>query len=281
MRPTQATQRGDVEVGLSGTVQNKDGIDMTTKKSKTGHIYLYAVIPGTAENELETSGLFDSAVHTICEGGLAAVVSEFQAIEKLRPERKHLAATQRVLSYLVKTNDVVLPVSFGTVADSEKGIREMLKKYGKDFHREIARVSGKVEMELRVVYQVPDVFEYFVTKYPELGQARDEAYTSNGEPTREQKINIGQQFEQIQTKDREKLTTEVEKLLGSSCAELKHNKPRGENEVMRISCLVNKNGVDGFKKALVKAGEVFDDNFGFEYSDPLPPYNFVDVRVHM
>ena len=117
---------------------------MTRKITKAGNVYLYAVIPGTAENELGISGLFDSVVHTISEGGIAAVVSEFPASEKLRPERKHLAATQRVLNYLVETNDVVLPVSFGTVADSEKGIREMLKKYGKDFHREIARVSGKV-----------------------------------------------------------------------------------------------------------------------------------------
>lgn len=252
---------------------------MTKKISKTNHVYLYAVIPGTTDGELGTNGLFDSAVNTISEGGLAAVVSEFPASEKLRPERKHLAATQKVLSHLVKTHDVILPVSFGTVADDEKGIREMLKKYSKDFNSQIKRVSGKVEMELRVIYEVPDVFEYLVDKYPELKQDRDQIYQSDGEPTREEKINLGQHFEQIQSKDREELTTEMEKWLGPSCTEVKRNKPRSEKEVMRISCLVDKDGLEGFHDALTKASDVFDDNFGFEYSGPLPPYNFVDVRV--
>ncbi len=254
---------------------------MATKKSKAGHIYLYAVIPGTEEGELGISGLFDSTVHTISEDGIAAVVSDFPASEKLRPERKHLAATQKVLSYLVNNNDVVLPVSFGTIADSAKGIREMLKNYGKDFKNQIKRVSGKVEMELRVAYEVPNVFEYLVAKYPELKQDRDQIYKPNVEPTKEQKIDLGQHFEQVQQEDREKLTAEVEEKLKPPCLEMKLNKPRNEKEVMRISCLIEKDEVEEFQTAVDKASNVFDDDFVFEYNGPLAPYNFVDVRVHM
>jgi hypothetical protein len=254
---------------------------MATRTSKAGHVYLYAVIPGTGESELGISGLFDSAVHTISENGLMAVVSEFPSSEKLRPERKHLAATQKVLSHLVKTHEVVLPVSFGTVADSAKGIREMLKKYSDDFNSQITRVSGKVEMELRAVYEVPNVFEYLVSKYPELKQDRDQLYKFDEEPTREDKINLGQHFEQVQSLDREELTAEMEKRLGSSCVEVKRNKPRNEKEIMRISCLIDKDGVEGFHDVLSKASDSFDDNLVIEFNGPLPPYNFVEVRVNI
>jgi hypothetical protein len=186
-----------------------------------------------------------------------------------------------VLSSLVQNEGLVLPVSFGIVADSEEDIRDLLKKHNQDFKTQIERVSGKVEMELRVAYDVPNVFDYLVTKYPDLKQDRDQIYTSNGEPTREQKIDLGQQFEQVQSMDREKLTTEVEKELSPPCVELKHNKVRNEKDVMRISCLVGKDDVEEFKNAVDRASNILDDNFVIEYNGPVLPHNFVDLRVQV
>ncbi len=258
---------------------------MATKVSGAGHVYLYAIVPATEKEEgqkdLGIKGLYDSNVFAITHDGVAAVVSEVPATDKLRPERKHLAAHQAVLSHLIEKGGVVLPVSFGTVADSPNSIREMLKKYEKTFRDQIRKVSGKVEMELRVMYEVPNVFEYFVSKYPELKAERDELYKGNGEPSREEKIELGQHFEAIQSEDREKLTTKVEDKLGSACSEIKRNRPRNEKEVMRVSCLIDKADTGKFQSALDEASDLFDDNFVFEFNGPLPPYNFVDVRVHV
>lgn len=254
---------------------------MATTVSDSGNIYLYAVIKGVGKAKFDVKGLFDSDVFTITEKDISAVVSEIPTTDKLRPERKHLAAHQRVLTHLVEHEDVVLPVSFGTVADRAKGIRDMLSKYYKSFNEQIERISGRLEMELRVTYEVPNVFEYFVEKYPDLKRERDQVYKGNGEPNRDQKIQIGQLFEQVQSQDREQLTSRVEEKLRQSCAEIKRNRPRNEKEVMRISCLLDKDAMDGFQSALNDASEQFDDNFVFEYNGPIPPYNFVDVRVQM
>jgi hypothetical protein len=252
---------------------------MTTILSNSGLYYLYAVIPGTQQKDLDLKGIFDSTVKTVTEQDISAVVSEIPETGKLRPERRNLAAHQKVLSRLVENGGVVLPVSFGTVAENEKGIREMLSKYQKTFLEQIKKVSGKVEMELRVIYEVPNVFEYYVSKYPELKEQRDKVYGSNREPTREEKIDLGQLFERIQNQEREDQTGKIEHTLCPPCVEMKRNKPRNEKEVMRISCLVEKDAVEKFQSKVDEASKLFDDNFTFEYSGPVPPYNFVDVRV--
>jgi len=250
-----------------------------TKTSKAGHMYLYAVIPGDEERELGLKGLYDSTVQIISENGISAVVSQIPATEKLRPERRHLAAHQAIANYLVENHPIVLPVAFGTISENAGGIREMLKKYHKTFHEQIERVSGRVEMDLKVIYEVPNVFEYLVNKYPDLKQERDEIYQSGQEPDKDQKIELGQRFEQVQSQDRELLTDEVEKKIRPPCVELKRNKPRNEKEVMRISCLVEKDKVEEFQEALNEVSSNFDDNFVFEFSGPLPPYNFTEIRV--
>lgn len=250
--------------------------------SNSSHYYLYAVIPGTDEKELGLKGLHDKDVRTIAEGEIAAVVSEVAETGKLRPERRHLAAHQNVLSHLVENGGVVLPVSFGTISDSEKGIRTMLTKYQKALLEQVEKVAGKVEMELRVLYEVENVFEYYVTRYPELREMRDRVYAPGHEPTREEKIDLGQLFERIQTEEREKLTAQVEKSLAPPCVEIKRNKPRNEKEIMRLSCLIGKEDAkERWEPSLDEASKPFDDNFSFEFNGPVPPYNFVEVRVRM
>lgn len=243
-----------------------------------GHIYLYAVIPGTEERELGVKGLYDSSVYAITEGKVTAVVSRIPEVDRLRPERRHLAAHQQVLSYLVENGGVVLPVSFGTVADNEKGIRDMLSKYQSEFLDQIDKVSGKVEMELRVVYDVPNVFEYYINKYPELKEMRDRLYAPGREPSREEKIDLGQLFEKLEDQEREEM---LEKVLNSlkPCVEFKQDKPRNEKEVLRISCLLEKTGAEEFQSEVREISEMFEDDLAFEFNGPVPPYNFVDVRV--
>ncbi len=224
-------------------------------------------------------GLFDSSVYTVADGELAAVVSDLPQVDKLRPERRHLAAHQGVLSEAIEKNSVVLPVSFGTVADSPEGIKKLLSKYQKDFLREIKRIEGRVEMELRLTWEVPNVFEYFVANHPELKEVRDRIYDGKHEPTRDEKIELGQAFERILEQERENLTGKVEKIISPVCAEMKRNKCRNEHEVMRLACLIGKDDKERFEAAVNEASEMFDDNYTFEFNGPFPPYNFIEVRL--
>ncbi len=254
---------------------------MANRLKTKGGTYLYAVVAGAEERDVGPFGLYDSKVYTVVDGDVSAVVSELPDEGRLRPERRHLSAHQRVLSRLIEENNAVLPVSFGTVADTPDSIRKMLDRYHEDLIKQIVRVRDKVEMELIVTWEVPNVFEYFLEIHPELKGARDELYSMKREPTRDEKIELGQMFERFLEDDREAYTHKVEKVLAKVCSETKRNKCRNEREVMRLSCLVEREAVEGLKKALDEASRMFDDNYTFEYTGPYPPFNFVELHIEV
>jgi hypothetical protein len=242
-------------------------------------VYLYAVVRGSDDRKLNVKGIHDGEVYVLQQDNLAAVVSDMPEVDKLRPERRHLAAHQRVLTQLIEDHDVVLPVSFGTVPESKKAVQELLSRYKDDLMSQLQRVEGKVEMGLRVALEVSNVFEYFVSKNPELKQARDEIFNSKNEPTREEKIDLGQKFESILNKSREECAKKVESTLLEYCSEIRQNRCRNEQELARVSCLIEKDKTDVFVDAVSKAAEQFEDDYVFDYNGPVPPYNFVEVRI--
>lgn len=252
---------------------------MTRRTTAGGSTYLYAVVPAGADHELGPIGLYESDVHVVQDGEVAAVVSDLPGTDRLRPERRHLAAHQGVLSRLVEDSDVVLPVSFGTVADNNEAVRNMLGRYRRDLVEQISRLRGRVEMEIRVSLDVSNAFEYCVSRHRELREVRDHVFDQKHEPSRDEKIDLGQLFERLIEEDREDYAKKLEKALKSYCAEMKRNKCRNEKEILRLSCLVDKKGQGSFEDAVNRAAEDFDDTLLFEHSGPFPPYNFIDIRL--
>src|SRR5437762_740217 len=132
-------------------------------------------------------------------------------------------------------SSAVLPVRFGTMADSESGVRALLSRNHADLVRQLGRVRGKVEMGLRVTWDVPNIFEFFVEHKPELRAERDRLFARRGEADRDERIELGRMFERLLEEERDAFTGGVEEVLTSCCTEIKHNQPRNEREVMNLA----------------------------------------------
>jgi hypothetical protein len=210
-----------------------------------------------------------------------AVVSDVPTREELRPERKNLAAHQRVLRKVVESSRVALPVSFGTVAESADGVRNLLTRYHAELTEQIHRVEGKVEMAARTYYkpEQPSVFEFFASRDPDLAQLRDRLAGSGRQPTRDEKIELGQAFERALNRAREEYAGALERELQPCCAEIKHNTPLNEQELVRLACLVPKDKQPEFEAALGRSAESLPDELLIEENGPFPPYNFVELRM--
>jgi hypothetical protein len=240
--------------------------------------YLYAMVPGSQQRVYGNLGINGGNVYTIADKNIAAVVSDVPH-QKIRPERRHFAAHQGVLKVLMADGDL-LPMSFGIISNGPRAVRAILSRNNKALQGQLKRVSGKAEMGIRVTWDVPNIFEYIVKTHSELRRARDRLLGANHEPTQDDKIEIGRMFEEILSLDRERHTRKVEQVLASRCSEIKHNKCRNENEVMNLSCLVQRDLMTEFETGVFDVAALFDDNFAFDFNGPWAPHNFVELEIN-
>lgn len=252
---------------------------MARQKGDNSGKYLFAIIGDGNDHVYGPIGIDGGLVYSISDGKVAAVISDFSGT-KIRPERRHLAAHQEVLRRLMEET-TPLPMSFGIIAQGHKAIRKILSIHQESFIEKLNHVAGRVEMGLRVTWDVPNIFEYFILTHPELRVARDLYFGSHREPSQEDKIEVGRMFDRILNEDREAYTEKVEDVLSPCCIEIKRNSARNEREVINLACLVKRDGLGKFEKGIFDAARLFDNNFAFDYNGPWAPYNFVDVALNL
>ena len=261
--------------------QMKQAINTTRETSlpKVGKC-LYAIAALDEDRTYDdVVGIDGSPVYGVSNGHVAAVVSDC-VHQKLRPERAHLIAHKEVLRRLM-LDSTVLPMAFGTIADDLKAVRRLLSLNQKAFLGQLERVAGKVEMGLRVRWDVPNIFEYFIDFHPELRAARDRLMGNQREARQEDKIELGQLFDQLLKDDRESHSEKLEEAIAPCCAEIKRSPPRNVNEVANLNFLVDRNDQKRLEDAVFQAANLFDNNYAFDLNGPWAPHNFVEMDLKL
>jgi hypothetical protein len=247
--------------------------------SSTNGRYLYAIVDANAQHDVGIMGINDQPVYAISDAHLRAVVSNVPNA-KMRPQRRNLAAHQQVLRHLM-AETTPLPMAFGIIADGDRAVKDILSHHRGLFLEQFKRVSGQVEMGLRVCWDVENIFDYFIGTHPELRSARDEYFSSQREPSQEDKLELGRLFDHLLQQDRENFSDEVEQILGAYCHEIKPGKCRNEMDVMNLACLVTRGTESRFEEGVLKAAAKFDNNFVFDFNGPWAPHNFVEVELEI
>ncbi len=186
-------------------------------EQETAGRYIYAIVnddgdaawkadrgfPWTAE----PIGFAGCPAYAISVGRAAAVVSNVPN-RALRPERKNLATHYAVLKRLM-SQSAVLPMGFGTIAESAEAIVRILQTHQEALLQQMRRVEGKFEMGLRVTWNVPNIFEHFVSTHPELCELRDKLFRPGADPSPQEKIELGRMFDRLLNAERSAHTRSV------------------------------------------------------------------------
>jgi hypothetical protein len=251
---------------------------MTTEINPEPGRYLYAIADALEPPPVYGDiGINGAAVYTLTQGPVMAVVSD--VVEKrLRPERKNLAAHNTVVKLLM-TQATVLPVAFGTIAANEKALLKIIRDNRESFSGQLGVVRGKVELGLKVVIDVPNIFAYMVSCHPELAELRDGLLGRQHGPNQNDKIEMGRLFDHLLQQDREAHIDSVIEVLGPLCADIKQNPTREEREVMNLACLVERSAQKEFEDGIFEAAKRFDNNFSFDFNGPWAPHNFVNLAL--
>ncbi len=248
---------------------------MQVQTAKRTGKHIYAIVRADEIRDFSAEGINRSEVFEIRNNDLAAIVSDVPD-GKVRPERRHLAAHSAVLKSLLEFT-TPLPVVFGVVADSEEAVHRLLKRNSEQLNEALEELQGKVEMSLRLRWDVPNIFEFFVGKYEAMRYLRDRIVQTGG--TQDEKIQLGRLFEAALNSEREQYAENVVEILGEVCVETKFALLRKEEEALNLLCLVEKSKLADFEKAVEIAAADYDDNFAFEYNGPWSPHNFAKFEL--
>jgi hypothetical protein len=262
------------------SVQPRSAGKARARTARSARKYVYAIIGGQPRGEYDSAGIDGHPLEFISGRELTSVVSTIDA-ERIRPERRHLGAHRDVLRRLVGQEQAVLPICFGTIATGPDEIDAMLAHNRAALVRQLRRVTGKVEMGLRTMWEVTNIFDYFIAIRPELREARDRVFGHHRPPTQDEQIELGRAFEHLLAEERDAHAGIVEEALRSCCAEMKRQPPRDEREVMNLACLIERDGQARFEAAVFEAAAHFDNNFAFDYSGPWAPHSFAEIDIKL
>ena len=240
--------------------------------------YVYALIRAAeARPQYDSIGIDGATVYSICDGRLAAVVSDVPN-RTIRPERRYLTAHHQVLQRLMEET-TLLPARFGTIADGCEELHTLLSRNRTAFLRQLQRLAGTVEMGLKVFWEVPNIFAHFVSTHGELGALRDRMFRGGRDPSVDEKIELGALFERVLREDRARHREKVVAMLQGCCREVRENDARSEREVMNLACLVGRRSQRRFEEGVFEAAKLFDQNYALDFSGPWPPHSFAQVEV--
>ena len=255
---------------------------MSTASQVRGR-YLYAIVDGGGEREaLGFEGVDGAEVYSLGDGRVSAVVSDLPD-RKVRPERRKLAAHHEVLKKLMAEG------RHGP-ADGLRPDRRRPRGGPADPQAQLDwpstsrsdASSGKVEMGLRVSWDVPNIFEYALKHPPRARRPpRPHIFRGGRDPSQDDKIEVGRTFDRLMTEDREAHADRVSRVLEAHCSEIRSNKIRNDREVLNLACLVDRDKMKDFEAGVIEAARSFDNHFAFDFNGPWPPHNFVEIDLRM
>ena len=240
--------------------------------------YLYAIAHTRSLADFAELGIDGAPVRLVREGELAALVSPIMR-SRIRPERRNLGIHNSILKRAMQDASI-LPVAFGVIASDETALRTALRKNRTALLAQLSQVEGKLEMGLRVVWDVPNLFEYFVNMRPELRAARD-ASSGPQNARRDEMIELGRLFAELLNEERDRHYERVAEVLTRHGVELKRNPTRNERDVLTLACLIPRTAQAEFEQAVTEAAAGFDSSFTFDFNGPWAPHNFVELNLRL
>jgi len=240
--------------------------------------YLYGFVRAEFEPDGELLGLAGAPVRTLRHREIAALVSD-HPVEQLSLLRRNLEPHHRVVRQ-VSLQTTLIPASFGHVSSGEEEVGRLLCVNYEEIREELERLAGKAEMGVKLLWDVDNIFEFFVSCDRELKNRRDRVF-GKSRVTLEEKLELGAFFEKRLKQERERLGNQLIDALRLLAAEVRVNPPTDEKLVLNAAFLIERAREKEFEEALYRAANLFDSNYALDYSGPWPPYSFIRLSLKL
>jgi hypothetical protein len=220
----------------------------------------------------------DKAVRLLTYDALAAVVSDATR-DDYDVTRENLLAHQRVIMQAMTRSDV-LPVSFGTVAESDQQVQEqLLHGAADDLHRALKEVQGCIELELKVLWNEERLFAEITAENEDIRALQDSLAGQPPEVTQYERIQLGERVAAALQRKSEAEAAWLLEALEPLAVETRVNENQTDMMLFNAAFLVDKSQEQAIDARVQALSEAQAGRQIFQYVGPLPPYSFVDIRL--
>ena len=243
--------------------------------------YLYCLIKESKPKRFGIKGVEGGDVYAISEGKLSAVVSDAE-IKEYPISRENTLTHQKVIEEAMEEYDV-LPISFGTVAESEKDVKEkILKPRAKELLSALEKIKGKIELNLKAVWlDMPSIFQEILKENKEIQLVKSQASRTSGIERTNLAIVAGKIIARALEDKKEKEAEEILKPLKKIAEDFKENKVQLDQVIFNAAFLVLRKKEKEFDKEVLNLGEKYNKRIKFLYVGSLPPYNFIKLELSL
>jgi hypothetical protein len=240
--------------------------------------YLYGIVEKSQFREFGFSGVGDTQVYSINYGDVAAIVSDTEP-QEIDPTRRNVLAHTVVQDRLLK-ECTLLPMRFGVIAGSEEEVRRLLEKCYDDILSELKRLTGKIEVELKMFWDKRAMVKELEASSKELRllRARITATSSHAE-AHNLLVKAGQLVERTALSWKTKYAQRVYGILKQFSIDSRLNKPVGVKNILNASFLIDRLKETEFQQNVRSLDSQCQGRVNFKYVGPLPPYNFVNLNL--
>ena len=240
--------------------------------------YIYGIIEEAKPRRFSFLGVGDAEVYTINHRKLAAVISD-TALEEVDPTRKDVRAHTVVQDELLKYY-TLLPMGFGMIASSQDDVLKLLEKNYQGLTRELVRLAGKVEVELKVFWDQEAMIKELQGGSEELTRLKAKI-NGDSSPIEAQRLLVeaGKLVERIALDWKARYADRVYTVLKGLSIDARLNNPLGVKNVLNASFLIERVREGDFQKEVYKLDSQYQGKVNFKYVGPLAPYNFVNVKL--
>lgn len=246
--------------------------------------YVYCIIRCKDNRTFDAAAIGEESgtVHTVCHHGLAAVVSD-TPVKQYESTRKNMLAHEIVLETVMK-QFVLLPVRFGTIADSDSAtddIHRLLTRRTDEFQKLLDDMEGKAELGVKAFWRDDKaVFEEIVAENISIKRLRDSLVGKPPAATHFDRMRLGEMVKEALERKKAREAATILLPLRTVARTLQENAVLVDRMIVNAAFLIRKDRMPEFDQAVNVLGEQLGDRTAIKYVGPVPPYNFVNIVVN-
>lgn len=240
--------------------------------------YVYCLAKDVNSNDAFPPGLGGTKVHHVSFEGISALISDVDS-DQLAGDVQNAMAHQEVVNAALKFSKSVIPCRFRTLFLDDEKILALLKKHYALLDAQLARLEGKIEVSVQVIFNQRESTRSVSTAIPETPKA--EGQKESLMDGINYLLKKKERFDAIKelSEKADRFSREMNQAMSPLWSEVKVQKRSTDKTLLLSLCyLVDQQNLSSFKQVYQKFKRE-NPSLKLLYTGPWPPYSFVDLNL--